>query len=72
VCKGIGLFNTHATNILRFITWLSLFVVKFVCVHGFGARVWIGQFISSVIGSVKRGSKSNSVYAPSMNDLEQN
>jgi hypothetical protein len=50
---------------------LSLFVVKFVGVHGFGARAWIGQFIGSVKIGSNKGSKSNLVGAPSMNDFEQ-
>ncbi len=73
--RGIRLFNTHATNILRLTTWLNLFVVEFVGVHGFGARVWIGQFIGSIISSIKggsnKGSKNGLVCATSMNDLEQ-
>jgi hypothetical protein len=54
---------------------LNLFVVEFVGVHGFGARVWIGQFIGSIISSIKggsnKGSKNGLVCATSMNDLEQ-
>jgi hypothetical protein len=54
---------------------LRLFVVKFIGVHGFGARVWIGQFINLVIGLVKggsnKGSKNDLVNVASMNDLER-
>jgi hypothetical protein len=54
---------------------LRLLVVKFIGVHGFGARVWIGQFIGIVIGSVRGGSnkasKNDLVDATSMNDLER-
>ncbi len=73
--RGVRLFNTHVTNILRFTSWLRLLVVKFIGVHGFGARVWIGQFIGIVIGSVRGGSnkasKNDLVDATSMNDLER-
>jgi hypothetical protein len=50
---------------------LSLFDVEFVGVHGFGARVWIGQFIGSVKRGSNKGSKNDLVGATSMNDLER-
>jgi hypothetical protein len=54
---------------------LKLFVVKFIGVHGFGARAWIGQFIDLVIGSIRggsnKGSKIDLINVASMNDLER-
>jgi hypothetical protein len=35
-------------------SWISLFI-NFVGVCGYDARVWIGQFTSSIVSSIKRG-----------------